>query len=278
MKICVVYHDDLDGKCSAAIIYYYYLQSEKNIDLIDFIPYNYSEDISDRLYGYDKLYIVDCALDINLMNTLFENDYKENLIWIDHHKTNIMSVNSSIYGYRLVDDGAACLLTWEYFFSKNQIPNVVICVSDRDTWKFKYGDETRGYTEWLELQDNNPSNINLWKKLIDIDDNDNYRYIDEGLIIYNARIKLIKNDIDMLAYESEIDGKKCLKMNYSSIYSVSDAGNIMLDKGYDIAWIWHEMKDGKIYNSLRGSGKYDVSDIAKKYGGGGHKKASGFIS
>ena len=84
MKIGVVYHNDLDGKCSAAIVYYYY-RNKKNLD-IRFFPYNYSNDVSKYLYDFDKLFIVDCALDDNLMTTLFEDYYKSNLIWIDHHE------------------------------------------------------------------------------------------------------------------------------------------------------------------------------------------------
>lgn len=271
MKIGIVYHDDLDGKCSAAIVYYYY--KDKKNTKIDFISYNYSKE-PDDLYEYDKLYIVDCVLESNLMTTLFEDHYKTNLIWIDHHVSNIMNTNSSIYGLRLPNDGAACVLTWNYFYGKIQIPDAVKYISDRDIWEFKYEKLTRGFTEWVEVQNNNPSNANLW---FDLFDKDIGKYIDKGMIAYNARMRLIKNDVDKIAYESEIDGVKCLKMNYSSIYSISDACAYMLEKEYDIAWIWHRMKDGKIYNSLRSNGKYDVSEIALKYGGGGHKNAAGFI-
>jgi oligoribonuclease NrnB/cAMP/cGMP phosphodiesterase (DHH superfamily) len=273
MKIGIVYHNDLDGKCSAAIIYYYY-RNEKNLD-INFFSYNYSKDVSKYLYGFDKLFIVDCALDDGIMTNLFENYYKSNLIWIDHHISNIMNVNSSIYGLRNPNK-AACVLTWNYLFNDKILPNSIDYIGDRDIWEWKHGNLTKGFTEWLEIQKNNPSNSDLWFKIIE--SNDIGKYIDDGMISYNARIKLIENDVDKLSYESEIDGIKCLKMNYSSIYSVSDACHCMLKRGYDIAWIWHKMRDGKIYNSLRSSGKYDVSKIARNHGGGGHKKAAGFIN
>jgi len=46
-------------------------------------------------------------------------------------------------------------------------------------------------------------------------------------------------------------------------------------EGYDIYLFLCEQKKGKVKVSLR-SKKTDVSKIAKKFGGGGHKKASGF--
>ena len=92
----------------------------------------------------------------------------------------------------------------------------------------------------------------------------------------------MEKDIKVLGYESEIEGYKCLKVNYSSFESISDAGRYICDDlGYPVAWIWHEKKNNlgqmvKI-NNLRGNGEVDVSEIAVIHGGGGHKGASGFV-
>lgn len=40
--------------------------------------------------------------------------------------------------------------------------------------------------------------------------------------------------------------------------------------------LWYINKEGKCLCSLRSNGDYDVSAIAKSFGGGGHKNASGF--
>ena len=42
---------------------------------------------------------------------------------------------------------------------------------------------------------------------------------------------------------------------------------------FSIAWF---QEDDMIHVSLRSDGSVDVSEIAKKYGGGGHKAAAGF--
>lgn len=41
---------------------------------------------------------------------------------------------------------------------------------------------------------------------------------------------------------------------------------------------WYYTKDGTIACSLRSNGDYDVSAIAKVFGGGGHKNAAGFTT
>ncbi len=39
---------------------------------------------------------------------------------------------------------------------------------------------------------------------------------------------------------------------------------------------WFERGDGKLVYSLRSRGDFDVSEVAKQFGGGGHKNAAGF--
>jgi hypothetical protein len=40
---------------------------------------------------------------------------------------------------------------------------------------------------------------------------------------------------------------------------------------------WYQRGDGRYAYSLRSRGDFDVSELAKKYGGGGHKNAAGFL-
>ena len=59
---------------------------------------------------------------------------------------------------------------------------------------------------------------------------------------------------------------------------VSEAGNALVNQGYDIGLAWFERGDGITQFSLRSlkGGDIDVSAIAKEYGGGGHQSAAGF--
>jgi hypothetical protein len=40
---------------------------------------------------------------------------------------------------------------------------------------------------------------------------------------------------------------------------------------------WSQRGDGKVVFNLRSRGNFDVSELAKEFGGGGHKKAAGFV-
>jgi nanoRNase/pAp phosphatase (c-di-AMP/oligoRNAs hydrolase) len=60
---------------------------------------------------------------------------------------------------------------------------------------------------------------------------------------------------------------------------VSEAGNALVNMGYDIGLAWFENGRGQISFSLRSNKKgsdVDVSAIAKTFGGGGHRNAAGF--
>ena len=51
-----------------------------------------------------------------------------------------------------------------------------------------------------------------------------------------------------------------------------------LSNGETFAMGWWQRADGMFSYSLRSRGDFDVSALAKKHGGGGHKNAAGFLS
>jgi hypothetical protein len=76
-------------------------------------------------------------------------------------------------------------------------------------------------------------------------------------------------------YELEFDGHSTLALNVSG---TGDLGEMIRQRGYEIGYCYSErMQNGKlmIFVTLYSS-TIDVSAIAKKYGGGGHKGAAGF--
>jgi nanoRNase/pAp phosphatase (c-di-AMP/oligoRNAs hydrolase) len=56
----------------------------------------------------------------------------------------------------------------------------------------------------------------------------------------------------------------------------SDVGHDLADQSGTFGLCWFLDKDNKCRCSLRSNGDYDVSVIAKAFGGGGHRNAAGF--
>ena len=94
-------------------------------------------------------------------------------------------------------------------------------------------------------------------------------YVENGKIVLAYQNKLIERLIANNLRVVEFLGQN--SPNFSS-----QIGNIIANKLPPMGIVWYEEKDGSVHVSLRSIGDTDVSKMAKKFGGGGHKHAAGF--
>ena len=85
----------------------------------------------------------------------------------------------------------------------------------------------------------------------------------------NAKIEKIIEKADRALFQ----GRQALVVNSPILKSA--VGNALLKRGVSLAIVWRR-EGNKIYVSLRSTDKIDVSKLAQRYGGGGHKRAAGF--
>ena len=120
----------------------------------------------------------------------------------------------------------------------------------------------------------------VWKALHESFVDDVCLSISEGTIIENG--KLVKQYIDNdnlyyrehFAYESEIEGHKCLVVNKKSNSWIF--GEKYNDYPLVMVWVFNGTKF--TYSIFSSNPNIDCSKIAEKFGGGGHKGAAGFSS
>jgi len=280
MKIIVYYHNDMDGKCSAAIVKHAYGDRAN----IEFVPLMYDDDVElpGDIWAHDRVYILDFTLPKRQMDELCTLLPRKDVIWIEHHVTQLVKYEDKYSHFEGIrkNGTASSNLTWKFMYGQfNEPPPVVRCVSNMDLWKKDNLNDVHLY-EWLITYMGGPQDAK-WDSLFQRSEIP-YEMIERGQVLRNSRINQMQTDVLRAGYESDIDGHKCFKVNYSSCESISDAGRFICDElGYKLAWIYHARKnnDGKLVrvNSLRGSDEIDVSEIAMKYGGGGHKEAAGFV-
>jgi len=277
-KSLVYYHNDMDGKCSAAIVN----RALKGKTELIFVPLTHDThvELPTDVWQYWRVYILDFTLPERVMDELCTLFPRDDIIWIEHHISSLVKYEpkySHFEGIRK-NGTAASELTWKFMYGQTSvIPQSVKYISDGDLWILD-DENTRDFYEWLTTVDNLPESSTwdfLWNGPLK-------KYIERGKILRYARINQMKKDVETLGYESEIEGHRCLKVNYSSFESISDAGRYICDDlGYPVAWIYYKKKNnlGQMVrmNSLRGNGEVDVSEIAVIRGGGGHKGASGFV-
>jgi len=280
LKVIVYYHDDMDGKCSAAIVKYAY----GDLAEIKFVPLMYDDNIElpIDIWNYNRVYILDFTLPERQMDELCTLFARTDVVWIEHHISALRKYEEKYSHFEGIrkDGLAASELTWKFMYGKDvKLPQSVKYISDRDLWKL---DDTNVlyFYEWMSSNVSNPYD-DWWGRLFLKDEIDN-EIIERGQVLRNARLKQMRKDIRRLGYEEELDGYTAFKVNYSSFESVSDAGHYICERlGYDIGWIYYIKKNNegnfvKIH-ALRSQEHVDVSEIAVKYGGGGHKNASGFV-
>ena len=215
-----------------------------------------------------EIYFVDfCYHKKEIMEKLLKENKK--VVVIDHHVSQKELVKiSSEYIYDIKHSGA--VLAWKYFHRKKPIPKLLRHIEDIDLWKFKL----TGTKELMMALDARDFNFSVWDKISKDFENSKKRkkYLEVGKILTKYRQKLI-NKIASRADKAEIYNHSALIAN-SPVFQ-SEIGNALVEKGAALGIIWSQ-RNGNRYFSLRSNGKVDVSKIAKKYGGGGHKAAAGF--
>ena len=256
--VCYYHKGDYDGICSAAIVKYKYPKAKlvginnHNIELVH--------------KPSDKVIIVDISLKEHMINIPY------NSVWIDHHSQSIIESEqmgfNNLPGIRR-NGTAACILTWEFFID-NEIPQIVQLLGDYDVWNIDK-ENVQEFQEGLKLiEDSYNPESNLWRFLFDYDWLSNI--INNGRTAIKYRESLDKKLISDYGYKRTLWGYECLLINTPTVsnflYYYTDADIV-------VTYRW----GGHFWSvSLRTKKDIDVSVIAKKNGGGGHKSAAAFIT
>ena len=192
----------------------------------------------------------------------------EELWVIDHHKSNMVELHDiSNTHFDMTKSGA--MLAWEFFHPGKESPKFIQYIQDRDLWQW----ELPYSKEFSAAFDMVPWNF------------DEYEKFEDDSVFDDA----VKRGSYILAYSKTVIKKVCDKatkrkykdhdvMVVNSSHWMSEIGST-LAKDCDFAMIWYYDHDASLYKcSLRAfHDTMDVSEIAKSFGGGGHRKAAGFV-
>ena len=162
-------------------------------------------------------------------------------------------------------------MTWEYYFPDTIKPLIVRLLGDYDIWAFKFGDDTNKLQAGIKLYNTKPESPE-WDRWL----NTNYVPLEElrsGEIALKYRDNSYAGLIKSWSWWTEFEGYKAIAINAGSVSSqLFDS----VKEDYDLMLPF--VFDGKKWTVSLYTKKpeIDVSEIAKKYGGGGHKQAAGF--
>lgn len=163
-------------------------------------------------------------------------------------------------------------LAWDYFYPGQKRPALIDTIEDRDLWRFALA-HTR------EVQANvfsYPYDFRTWDLLMERgkDHMGIQDMAQEGAAIERKHHKDIAELVGATKRRMVIGGYDVPVANLPYTMS-SDVGHLMA-AGEPFAACYVDTPNGRTF-SLRSTDKgLDVSEIAKRYGGGGHRNAAGF--
>lgn len=289
----IYHHNDLDGYCSG---FWVQLNVGINPDSKGCINFKISDINYNQKFPIweiekdEQVWIVDFSIEPLEMFELLK--ITKNVTWIDHHKTSIEKYKDFPHEIRGIrkDGEAGCVLTFKYIHwwtargegqirlndedLNNPVPEFTKLIGDRDIWKFEFGDRTKFFYLGCQLYDWENFNSPFWNMPFVYEKEGVNKIIKEGEVAEKYQINFSKKYLKSLSFKTELEGYNCIAMNMGLCSSEYFLDN---DKKYDIL-IPFVFDGNKWTVSLYTIKKdIDVSEIAKKYGGGGHKGAAGFV-
>ncbi len=288
MKNIVIYHASCTDGFGAA-----YAAWKKLGDDAAYVPMHYNQvnEPADLLKALQVTGINDHAiyiLDFSFPRPVLEWLSREarQLVWLDHHKSAFEAWTGSYdrgdYYYddsgsveiTLDDNRSGAMIAWMYFHG-DKVPDLIRHIDDRDRWVFAMP-ESKAIHAALAAQA--PWSFPQWSLLTHPA---NYgELVIAGDAILEALNKQIAQSVRVaevcrIASPEGAVGWDGLAVN--TPVNISEVGHELANASgtYGLVW-YYDHKTHMANCSLRSNGDYDVSALAKLYGGGGHKNAAGF--
>lgn len=280
--LCIHHHPCMDGFGAAWAVW------KRLGDQVQFVPGIYGMDPPD-VTGRDVV-LVDFSYRKDVMCEL--SGLAKSVLIIDHHKTAQEALawmpkapdswdewvaalgKPGLHRAALFDmDHSGAALAWSFFHPGKPKPRLIEHIEDRDLWRFRLdgtrdisallSSETYDFHRWDGLieRSNDPSGLQLM--------------LLEGGAINRHSDKMIEEMLPLCTRRMVIGGVE-VPVSNMPYFLASDAAN-RLANGSPFAATYYDSKERRVFSlrSTTGIGA-DVSEIANRYGGGGHRHASGF--
>lgn len=230
--------------------------------------------LSGEIYNYDALFITDISVDEEVAELIDNlNRDKIDIALFDHHESTAHLLK---YDWATIDkEHCGAYITNEMLSLNDDLDDLINLINDYDTWAW----EAKGNVQAKRLND--------LMKLIGVDkfvsiftENANIPNVFNVLEKYKELLDINQRQIDeYISKKNKSMQKKTFKdkkvgIVFADMY-LSELGNELCKMNEDVDYV---MMINMATVSLRTvKNDIDLSKIAEQFGGGGHKKASGFI-
>lgn len=281
----VLYHNDTDGFCSA------WVASRKLPAVTQYRAVQYGDPIPPAAETAEReVFVLDFAWPAEELVQLKASC--KNLVVIDHHATSREAVLA--VGGIWDKEHAGCYLAWEYFNPSHpedaEPPVLVEYVQDRDLWRFDLpesqavnavaGSLKASFADWQalarELDNGFADEVALrGNAILDFQDRLIERMSKDAQEVYFLPPHLPKNRAIFSPHRAAFsslpiwdDGEAVLAANATVLQS--ELGQVLATgRAFSITWAYRSRQF--TVNLRSADDGMDVSEIAKAFGGGGHR-------
>lgn len=295
MTPLVIYHADCTDGFGAAFAAWLKLG-----DNAKYLPMKYGYKTLPMIEGRD-VYILDFSFPREDMDYTFR--YANKVIWLDHHKTafemwcggipeeqHFSQMYDAPHPYIVLDNNkSGALLAWEYFHPEAPVPKLIQHIDDRDRWQFKMDGSKELHAALAAMK---PWSFKQWAGYEGSEGCfHTHSLIQEGTAILRAQdqhvhdmakqargcnINYFVGHPETETHIAHIHFSEAAGLAVNANLHHSELGHELANRSGTYGLIWYFGQDRRVKCSLRSNGDYDVSEIAKAFGGGGHKNAAGF--
>jgi len=229
-----------------------------------------------------NVYFVDFSLKRDALLTVARKCLT--LTILDHHQTaeaDLRGISEEAQNIAVVFDmkRSGAVITWEHLHS-TAVPIFLQYVQDRDLWRFLLPDSEL-INDYIRVYvPSGPPDFDIVDRLAAwFEDSEHLRIVaDRGRTLMMAKRCAIRRIVLTSARTTQWEGHTVAHANATMYHSevaheLAKTPNPQPDFG--IAYF--RRGDQWVY-SLRSIGDFDVSEVAKRFGGGGHHNAAGFES
>lgn len=301
--ITVIYHKaDYDGIFSREAARHFLPKSN-----VEYVGWDFTDEFL-PIPDCGLVYVLDLPVD-RVFGIDFNSerwpDLKSRLVWIDHHNSSIKTHPTDIDGYR-IDGVAACRLAWQFFrcsintggqlcqpYSRAPLPDkqafldrkvnepwAMTLAGEYDIWdhrgdgdlEFQFGLDAQEKIDWATLLCGNrldgPAAANHYAE----------RIVREGKYAIRCYAKRDGDVMRERSFLQDFEGMRFLALNTprcnSNTFKVRDIPATGHDALMAFFWTGKDWSFSLYHAAHRKD--IDLSRIAIRYGGGGHKGACGF--
>lgn len=270
-KILTIFHkSDFDGLCSEQI-------ARKALgDTSDYLGFEYGEDVPD-LKPYDQVYMIDISMPVEIMEK-----HSNKIIYLDHHKSQIDKFSHILLIGQQIDGVAACRIAWQWFFGdkaaikddyinrNTKEPYCIQLLGEYDIWDkrnkdtdlFQVGLSSVKVVDWEMAFSKNSSEYAQ-------------EIVEKGATIWDYNTVVNAQISKERGFDVDFEGLKFRALNIAKCNSITFEAALQDYHDGCLAYFWNGKKWKFSFYHAKGKEHHDLTKIAVKYGGGGHRGACG---